>query len=239
MDLKGKKVFITGAARRLGWEVARHLIAAGCRVTAHYNHSKMQAEELQKQTGCRLFQADFSSIDINALRSRLDQEVGIVDIFISNASSFQKCEFESINEDLWDQEISINLKVPFFLSQHFGIRMKRKGSGKIIHMSDIAAERAYLPYIPYSIAKAGVVAMTAALARKLAPEVQVNSIAPGTILFVEDLSEEDRKKILKRIPAGRTGTVEEFLGTVDFLLSDVDYITGQTLVLDGGRSLTW
>ena len=239
MDLKGKKVFITGAARRLGREMVLHLSNAGCRVTAHYNHSKTEAEALQKETGCHLFQADFSSIDVNALRRRLDQEVGIADIFISNASSFQRCDFENINEDLWEQELSINLKVPFFLSQHFGMLMKRKGSGKIIHMTDIAAQRAYLPYLPYSIAKAGVVAMTSALARKLAPEVQVNAIAPGTILFVEDMSEENREKVLKKIPAGRTGTVEEFLRTVDFLLSDVDYITGQTLVFDGGRSLTW
>ncbi len=239
MELRAKKAFVTGAAKRLGREVVLHLSRSGCQVTAHYNRSKSEAEDLQKKTGCRLFQADFSTIGVNALQDRLGQEVGETDILISNASSFARCELGKISEELWDSELSVNLKIPFFLSQYFGAQMKNRGSGKIIHMADIAAERAYIPYLPYSLAKAGIVALTRALARALAPEVQVNAIAPGTIMFVEDLSEEGRKKILNRIPARRTATIEEFLKTVDFLLSDVDYITGQTIVLDGGRSLTW
>lgn len=239
MELEGKKVFVTGAAKRLGREVTLHLCNSGCQVTAHYNRSKSEAEDLQRKTGCRLFQADFSAISVDSLRSRLNQEVGEADIFISNASSFERCDWEEISEKLWESELSVNLKIPFFLSQYFGAQMKVKGSGKIIHMADIAAQRAYISYLPYSLAKAGIVVLTGALARALAPEVQVNAIAPGTILFVEELTEEERKKILKKIPAHRTATIEEFLKTVDFLLSDVDYITGQTIVLDGGRSLTW
>lgn len=239
MELKGKKAFITGGAKRLGRELALHLSKAGCQVSIHYNHSRAEAEDLQKQIDCKLFQADFSTGPMDALLSRLDEEGIEADILINNASSFGRREWEKIDEPFWDHEFSVNLKVPYFLAQHFGPRMKQKESGKIINMADIAAQRAYLPYLPYSLAKSGVVALTAALARALAPEVQVNAIAPGTILFVDGLSEEDRKKILKRIPAGRTGTLKEFLKTVDFLLSDVDYITGQTIVLDGGRSLVW
>ena len=104
-------------------------------------------------------------------------------------------------------------------------------------MADIAADRPYLQYLPYSIAKSGVVAFTQALARTLAPEVQVNAIAPGTVLFPENINVQ--KSIIEKIPAGRSCSIEEFSHTVDFLLADVDYITGQTIVLDGGRSLRW
>ena len=111
---------------------------------------------------------------------------------------------------------------------------------KIINIADIAAEHPYLNYFPYSIAKVGMIATTRGFARALAPEVQVNAIAPGTILPPDNMDPEQNRKLIEKIPAHRTGTVcEEFLRTVDFLLSDVDYITGQTIVLDGGRSLNW
>jgi NAD(P)-dependent dehydrogenase (short-subunit alcohol dehydrogenase family) len=239
MELKGKRVFITGAAKRLGRELAIHLSDAGCLVTVHFNQSKKEAEELKKKIQCNLFQADFSTAKIERTLERLQEEGIDADILINNGSSFRRREWKDVDEAFWDSELSVNLKAPFFLCQYFGSRMKKRGFGKIINMADIAAQRAYLPYLPYSLAKSGVIAMTSALARAFAPEVQVNAIAPGTILFVDEMTEEDRKKILKKIPAGRTGTVKEFLNTVDFLLSDVDYITGQTILLDGGRSLNW
>lgn len=238
MNLKGKRVFITGAARRLGREIATHLAKAGCIITVHYNHSRADAESLQKQIGCSLLQADFRTVPWEVL-GKLLREIGDIDILINNASSFQKANWGEIKETLWDEEMAVNLKVPFFLSQTFGTQMKRRGAGKIINMVDVAARKPYVNYLPYSIAKAGVSSFTEALARALAPEVQVNAIAPGTVLFVDGLSEESKDKILQKIPAGRTAHVEEVLQTVDFLLSDVDYLTGQTIVLDGGRSLSW
>jgi NAD(P)-dependent dehydrogenase (short-subunit alcohol dehydrogenase family) len=230
---------ITGGARRLGRSLAVYLRQAGCSIVVHYNRSKEDAGILQSEIGCRLFQADFSKISIKNLQERLKEEIGFVDILINNASTFSRSDWEDVNEDLWDNEMAVNLKVPFFLAHFFGQQMKANGVGKIISMTDIAAKRSYLSYLPYSIAKSGVVAFTQALARSLAPEVQVNAIAPGTILFPEDMPEDLQKTILNKIPLGRTCTMEEFLRTVDFLLSDVDYITGQTIVLDGGRSLTW
>jgi len=169
----------------------------------------------------------------------LKEEIGEIDILVNNASSFRERPWEKVDEETWDYELDVNLKIPFFLAHHFGRLMKAKGAGKILNMADIAADHPYLKHLSYSIAKAGVVAFTRALARPLAPEVQVNAIAPGTILFPEGMPKAIQEAITKKIPAGRTATMNEFLQTVDFLLEDVDYITGQTIVLDGGRSLTW
>lgn len=208
-------------------------------MVAHYFRSETDAHSLQSVSGCALFQADFASIPVADLRARLDSEVGQIDILINNASCFTRSDWKDIDESLWENEMSVNLKVPFFLMQHFGQRMKSAGKGKIISLLDIAIERPYLSYLPYSIAKAGLASATRAMARALAPDVQVNGIAPGTILFAENMPDEQKQKSLAKIPARRPATIDEYLRTVDFLLSDVDYITGQIVTLDGGRSLTW
>ena len=238
MNIKGKIVLVTGAGRRLGREVVSHLSRAGCSVITHYNRSAKEAEALRAETGCGIFQADFSTIKIADLRQRIDAEIGAVDILINNASSFQKAPWFDISEKLWDGEFAVNLKIPFFLAQHLGRKMKERRAGKIINLADIAGYRAYLNYLPYSLAKTGVIALTQALARALAPDVQVNAIAPGTVLFVEGLSEDSKTKIVQKIPARRIAKISEFLATIDYLLS-VDFLTGQTIVLDGGRTLTW
>ena len=234
-----RRVFITGAARRLGRALAVYLARKGFDVIAHYHRSEKEARALQAETSCSLFKADFTSIRVEDLRSRLQKEIGFVDILINNASSFHRGSWEELGEEAWDRELSVNLKIPFFLTQYFGKQMKERGAGKIISIADIAAKRPYLRYLPYSLAKAGVVSFTKAMARALAPQVQVNAVAPGTILFPDDFTEEEKRQLTAEIPARRTGTVEELLYTVDFLLSDADYITGQTIVLDGGRSLKW
>jgi pteridine reductase len=239
MELSGKTVLITGGARRLGKSLAAHLYQLGSSIVVHYNSSDAEAKEFQSQIGCRLFHADFSKISVQKLKSRLKEEIGAVDVLINNASTFDERPWEDIDEASWDHDLNVNLKIPFFLAHYFGPLMKARGYGKILNLSDIAAEHPYLKHLSYSIAKAGMISFTRALARTLAPEVQVNAIAPGTILFPENMPEHTQNAILKNIPAGRTATLDEFLRTVDFLLEDVDYITGQTIVLDGGRSLTW
>jgi pteridine reductase len=239
MNLQDKHVLITGAAKRLGRETAIHLSRSGCKITVHYNTSHKEAEELRAEISCNLVQADFTILPVEDVCKRIEAEAGQVEILINNASSFTHSKWNEVSEQTWDHEIAVNLKMPFFLTKYFGVRMKAKGEGKIINIADIAAEHPYLSYFPYSIAKAGLIAATRGFARALAPQVQVNAIAPGTILPPENMDPKQMEKVIEKIPVHRAGTVQEFLRTVDFLLADVDYITGQTIVLDGGRSLNW
>jgi NAD(P)-dependent dehydrogenase (short-subunit alcohol dehydrogenase family) len=239
MDLNNKNILITGAARRLGRDTAIHLTQQGARVTVHFNESATEAEALRKEIGCQIVQADFNAMTPDELCKRLQSAAGNVDVLINNASTFIHAPWHETSEAIWDQELTVNLKVPFFLTKYFGSRMKSNGAGKILNIADIAAEHPYLMYFPYSIAKAGIITMTRGFARALAPSVQVNAIAPGTVLRPDNMAEDQFQKIIDKIPAHRPANVEEFLRTVDFLLRDVDYITGQTIVLDGGRSLNW
>ena len=200
-----KTAFVTGAAKRLGRELAIHLSRTGHRIVAHYNRSEADAHSLQSATGCALFQADFAVTPVSDLKARLDSEVGPVDILVNNASCFTRSNWKEIDESLWEKELAVNLKAPFFLMQYFGERMKSTGKGKIVNLLDIAIERPYLFYLPYSIAKAGLASATRALARALAPEVQVNGIAPGTILFTENMTDTEKQKSLAKIPAASNG----------------------------------
>jgi pteridine reductase len=235
VSLEGKTAFITGAARRLGRAMALHLAKAGCSVVAHYNRSSAEALSLRSETGCSILQADFRQLSVAGLRELLRREVPVADILINSASIFERGAWASVSEQQWDEEMAVNLKFPFFLCQFFGPSMRERGHGKIINILDIAAERPYLEYLPYSIARAGGVSLTRAFARALAPEVQVNAIAPGAI----DVGEETEGDVIRRIPAGRAGHVDELLHALDYLLLGGDYVTGQVLVLDGGRTLTW
>src|SRR4030095_2867116 len=146
MVLSGKTVFITGGARRLGKSLASYLHQRGCSIVVHYNSSETEAKELQSQIGCRLFHADFSKITVQKLKNRLKDEIGSVDILMNNAGTFEERHWEDIDEDSWDHDLDVNLKIPFFLAHYFGPLMKAKGSGKIINMSDIAAEHPYLKH---------------------------------------------------------------------------------------------
>src|SRR5437870_1295190 len=128
MKLEGKRVLVTGAARRLGREMAVHLSRAGCDVTVHFNHSHAEAEALRKEIGCSLLRADFRAVKWDVLQ-KLMSDIGPIDILINNASTFQKSSWDKVNEQLWEEELGVNLKVPFFLSKFFGKQMKERGGG--------------------------------------------------------------------------------------------------------------
>lgn len=243
-ELDGKTALITGGARRIGAEIIRTLHRAGINVIIHYRKSQRAAKELSDELNatradsCHLIEADLADhAQLEQLIDRAVKMTGQLDVLINNASSFFPTPVGSINHDDWNDLISSNLKAPLFLSQHAAPHLKKTG-GCIINMVDIHAFRPMRKHTVYSVAKAGLAMLTQSLARELAPEVRVNGVAPGAILWPEDdMNEHTRHVILDRTALKRTGEPADIANAILFLVRDADYITGQIIPVDGGRSL--
>ncbi len=244
LDLSGKVVLLTGAARRVGAETARTLHRAGASVVLHYRSAVFEAHALvdELETGrpgsALALQADL--LDVAALPALVEQSVarfGRLDALINNASSFYPTPVGSITETHWIDLMGSNLKAPLFLTQAAAPFLKAS-QGAVVNIIDIHAERPLKNYPLYCAAKAGLLGLTKALALELAPEVRVNGISPGPILWPEDdsFSPEARAAVLSRTPLGREGEPADIARTVLFLLAGAPYITGQILAVDGGRS---
>ena len=242
--LSGKTVLITGAAHRIGATIARTLHAQGANIALHYRASKEASAALQKELlqqradSVILIQADL--LDISTIPKLIEAATGKwggLDVLINNASSFYNTDIGSTTETQWDDLIGTNMKAPFFLSQSAATHL-RKQQGCIINIVDIHAERPLKGYPVYSMAKAGLVMMTKALAGELGPEIRVNAIAPGAILWPEqELDEATKKKIISRTFLKRQGDPADIASAVCFLIQNAGYMSGQVLTLDGGRSL--
>ena len=241
--LKGKTALITGGAARLGAMSTRFLHAAGAHVIVHYRSSSAEAEALQAELEAQrpgsvtLVQGDL--LDFGYL-SRLVEEClqasGQLDILLNNASNYFPTPVESATEAQWDSLFGVNAKAPFFLSKEAAPAL-RESMGCIVNMVDIHAERPNPGYPIYSMAKAANAMMVKALARELAPEVRVNGVAPGAILWPEgEAGEKSKHHALPRIPLARAGRPENIARTVLFLATS-EYITGQIIAVDGGRSI--
>jgi pteridine reductase len=239
-----KNVLITGAAKRIGAACARLLHDQGCNVLLHYKSSGQEAEQLcdelnlKRQDSAKLVQGNLRHIEeLETVAQLALSSWGGVDVLINNASSFYPTPLDSASEAQWDDLLGSNLKAPFFLSKALSDGLaKRKGC--IVNIVDIHAERGLPNYPVYSIAKAGLVAMTKILAKELGPSVRVNAVAPGAILWPEtDLSEHDKSEILQRVPLARSGSPEDIAKAVLYLVKDADYVTGQIITVDGGRTL--
>ncbi len=238
-----KVVLITGAARRVGAALAEFLHGHGMNIALHYRHSKREAEALAaKLNGARarsviLLQADLL---YSAGLARLVREAlggwGRLDALINNASSFYPTPFGAVTGAQWDDLLGSNLKAPFFLSQAASGALAAQ-RGCIINIADIHGARPLKNYPVYSTAQAGLIMLTQALARELAPAVRVNAIAPGPILWPEEMDEEARQKIISRTLLQRAGDPLDVARAALFLIRDADYITGQTITVDGGRSV--
>lgn len=234
-------VLITGAARRIGAVLARHFHSSGYDVVLHYNRSRSEAQSLcddletARPNSATMLQADLvQTTDWQAFLEQSLSHWGRVDVLINNASSFYPTPIGNIDEDTWQDLIGSNLRAPLFLSQAFAPTLKTV-RGNIINIID--SNRTLKNYSVYSIAKAGLSTLTDSLAKELAPEVRVNGIAPGSILWPEvNLSEEAKTKMLSKIPLGRQGKAEDIAETALFLANSA-YITGQIINVDGGRSL--
>jgi pteridine reductase len=241
LALMGKVALVTGAAKRIGRNVALRLASEGADVVVNYRSSKAEAEEVVAQisaTGRRAvaIQADVANrADVIALFSAVEREFGRLDVLVNNAGMFFPAKFEELTEEQWDRILGANLKSQFLCSQTAAPMLRRSGHGRIINFASLGGLLAWPAYTHYCVSKAGVIMLTRCLARALAPEITVNAIAPGTITFPGD-TPEIAEDFIRRAPLQRTGTPQDIDDAVIFLTQS-PFITGQVIVVDGGRTL--
>lgn len=237
--LEGQVALVTGAAKRIGRSIALQLAAEGADVVVNYATSQAEADEVVREiqgSGRRAIaiEADVSRrADVQKLFSAAEKEFGRLDILVNNAGMFFAAKFEELTDEQWDRIMNTNLKSQFLCAQAAAPIMKRQGRGRIINLTSLGGILPWPAYTHYCVSKAGAIMLTRCLARALGPEILVNSVAPGTIQFPGELPDED---YIRRVPLHRTGTGDDIAGAVVYLAT-ADFVTGQTIVVDGGRSL--
>ena len=240
MRLEGAGALVTGAGRRIGQAIAIGLARAGCDVAVHYHGSASGAEQTVRAirgAGRRaeLVQADLT--DPHAARGLADQAARVLkrlDVVVNSAAIMVRQPVEDVTPESWDATLDLNLRATFFVSQG-AIPHLRRAKGKIVNIADLAGLEPWPAYVPHCISKAGVIMLTKALARALAPDIAVNAIAPGAVLLPEEWDEQAREHIRETTPLNRLGAPADVVAAVRFLLADTDYVTGTVLVIDGGR----
>jgi len=243
--MQGKVVLITGGAKRVGAAICRRLHGEGANLMIHYRSSAAEAEALRDELNrdrpdsVALVQADLHDVDqLPDLVAATVKHFGQLDVLINNASSFYPTAVGEIGEKDWHDLLGTNLKAPLFLSQAAAEPL-RHSHGCIVNIADIHAERPMKSYLVYSIAKAGLVALTKSLAHELGPEVRVNAVAPGPIMWPEgdtSFDDQERRRIVDHTLLKREGSPDDIALAVLFLVKDAPYITGTILPVDGGRS---
>ena len=244
--LQNKIVLITGGAKRVGASICRLLHKNGANLMIHYRTSVNEARGLQAELNLKransvaIIQGDL--LNLSVLPSLVQETIkhfGKLDVLINNASSYYPTEIGGINEEQWQDLMGSNLKAPLFLSQAAAIEL-RKQQGCIINITDMHVERPKKGYIVYSIAKAGLVTLTKSLAHELSPEVRVNAVAPGPVMWPENNPQFDelyRQRVISQTLLKRIGEPNDIAKAVKFLIQDAPFITGQVIAVDGGRSL--
>lgn len=242
---KPKVVLITGAARRVGAEMVRHLHQAEMNIVLHYRSSSEDATALadslnaQRADSIKLLKGDLK--DYQQIPKLIEQGItlfGKIDALINNASSFYPTNLKDVDEEIWEDLVGVNLKAPLYLTQALTAELK-KNQGCIINIVDIHGDRPLKNYSVYSIAKAGLIMFTKSMARELAPEIRVNGIAPGAIMWPEEQHYEGmHQEIISRTALKREGSPTDIAETALFLIEHANYITGQIIAVDGGRTLS-
>ena len=241
MELRDRVALVTGGGIRVGRALALALAEKGVRVAVHYNSSADDAREVASSIEAsggqaRTFSADLTRADAPAaLVAGVVDAFGGLDILVNSAAVMVRTPFGEVDARRWDDIFALNLRAPFFLAQAAAPHLRRT-KGAIVNISDLAAFETWPGYIPHGLTKSGVVHMTKALARVLAPDVRVNAIAPGTVLLPDDWSEKDAEHLNATTPLRREGTPGDVAHALLFLL-EADYITGETIIVDGGRSV--
>jgi len=239
MEIKNRVVLVTGGGRRLGAAISQALARRGVKVVIGANKSRVAAEAQVaaiRRAGGEA-QCVFGDLAKPAACRRIVRQAheafGQLDVLVNNAAVFFKTPFGKVTERDWNATVDVNLKGSFFCAQE-AARFLSDG-GKIINIADWSGIRPYIDYLPYCISKAGVISLTRGLARTLAPRIAVNAIAPGPVLLPEDFDDKEKAAILCRTPLLRIGTPDDIVNAVLFLIEGVDFMTGATLVIDGGR----
>lgn len=242
MDIEGKVALVTGAAKRVGRSIALALAERGAELVAHYHTSDREAQEvlaLAKKLGGKpvAVRADLAVPgEIGAMVEAAMRAFGRVDILVNSAAIFYRTTFPTLTEADWDRFLAVNLKAPFLLCRQVGEIMCRQGHGKIVNVTDIAGTKVWADFIPYSVSKAGLLALTTGLAKALAPAVQVNAIAPGTVLLPAGSAPDEQARAVERVPLRRLGSPEDIARAALYLIES-DFVTGEVLTVDGGQRL--
>jgi pteridine reductase len=241
VELRGKTAVVTGSAIRIGRQICLELAGRGANVVINYRSSAGAAVKLVEEinrmgVGALAVQGDVSrSEDVAHINQEARAAFGPVQVLVNNASIFPKTPLAELTEHDWDESIAVNLKAPFLCSLEFGRQMIQEDGGVIVNLADWAAMRPYPDYLPYLTAKGGIMTMTKAFARELAPKVRVNAVAPGPIFPPLDLTEEEIEEARAGTLLQRWGSATDIASAVAFLIEGSDFITGAILPVDGGR----
>ena len=239
MELDGRVALVTGAGRRIGQAIALSLGSAGARVAVHYNASAEGAEQTVKLIQASGGEARAIGADLSRAQAPRELIAAVVDAFggldalVNSAAIMERTPFGEVEPESWDTMFAINLRAPFFLAQEAAPHLGANG-GAIVNIADLAAFETWPAYVPHGITKAGVVQMTRALARVMAPRVRVNGVAPGAVLLPVDWSGGDATHLAETTPLGRIGSSDDVVSAVRYLLA-AEYVTGETIIVDGGR----
>ena len=242
MKIEGSTALVTGSARRIGRSIAVGLAKRGGRIAIHCRQSTEDAEStlaIIRELGvdAAVFQADLTD---DRARERMIEEIssqmGHVNILVNNASTFAPGTLGDTTPEMWDEQMDVNARGPFFLAQACGQMMLGLQEGKIVNIADPAGETIWPEYLPYSVSKAALLAVTRGLARSLAPFVQVNAVSPGPVHFPESYTQKQKEKAIDRTLLKRSGNIEDVVRAVVFLIEN-DYVTGEVLHVDGGRHI--
>lgn len=243
MNLKGESVLVTGGAKRIGKAIALAFAQRGCEVVLHYRNSQKEAEVVRAEiqamgSVCRLVQADLSkAAKIDRMFEKEKAALSKVSILINSASFFYPTPLATVSRAFWNEFMETNLIGPFELARRVGLALKASGRpGLIVNITDRSSRRPYVDHIPYCASKAALENLTRTLALELAPNIRVNSVAPGAILFPDSYTEEEKRKIIDLVPLKRAGEAKDIAEACVFV-AEADYINAITLTVDGGRSI--
>ena len=240
MILQNRVVLVTGAARRVGRAIALALARRGARVVISYRRSASEAKRTVEELGrfgrrASAIRADLERAnDVQRLFETIRRRYGRLDVLVNSASRFERTPFSALTPAQWNETISANLTGPF-LCALYASRLMRGRGGKIVNLADWAGVRPYKDYLPYVVSKAGILGLTKALAKELAPKIQVLAVAPGPVMPPPDMSPAARARVARRVPLQRWGSPEDIANTVVFLIEGTDFMTGSTVFVDGGQ----